>query len=185
MTVILMRAARAVHGVIKTDRLDSAWHALDDGPGRAGPGRAASGSEPGRAGLDWIIEQVFQTIMTALAVWAHNVNTRYLLFYHMTYDITYIHHISITSTYSMSREYHQSLKQAAHVKWNWNETETKFQTEVDQIVLFQFHFSSTHMWNNTETNSKVGAACQAEAGLAVDLIVGLAATRLPAWAGAQ
>jgi len=30
---------------------------------------------------------------------------------------------------------------------------------------------------NAETNSKVGAACQA--GLAVDLIVGLAATRLP------
>jgi len=31
----------------------------------------------------------------------------------------------------------------------------------------------------------VGAACQAEAGLAVDPIVGLAATRLPAWAGVQ
>jgi len=45
--------------------------------------------------------------------------------------------------------------------------------EVNQIVLFQFHFSSPHMLNNAETNSKVGTACQAKAGLAVDLIVGL------------
>jgi len=34
-----------------------------------------------------------------------------------------------------------ALKQVAHVKWNWNKTETKFQAEVDQIVLFQFHFT--------------------------------------------
>jgi len=34
------------------------------------------------------------------------------------------------------------------------------------------------MKQNAETNSKVGSACQAD--LAIDLIVGLAATRLPA-----
>jgi len=48
----------------------------------------------------------------------------------------------------------------AHEKWNWNKTETKFKAEADQIVLFQFHFSSPHMWNNAETNSQVGVACQ-------------------------
>jgi len=42
------------------------------------------------------------------------------------------------------------IEQGTHVKWNWNKTETKFQAEVNQIVLFQFHFSSLHMWNNAE-----------------------------------
>jgi len=40
-----------------------------------------------------------------------------------------------------------------------------------------------HVKQNAETNSKVGAACQA--GLVVDLIAGLAATRLPARDGSQ
>jgi len=53
-----------------------------------------------------------------------------------------------------------------------------FQVEVNQIVLFQFHFSSPHnVKQNTETNSKVDVACQAS--LAVDLIVGLAVTTYP------
>jgi len=40
-----------------------------------------------------------------------------------------------------------------------------------------------HVKHNAETTSKVGTAGQA--GLAVDLIVRLAATRLPAWERAQ
>jgi len=67
----------------------------------------------------------------------------------------------------MSEHATEQLKQGAHVKYNWNKTETKFHAEVNQIVLFQFHFSSPHTWNNA------------------NLIVGLAATRLPIWAGAQ
>jgi len=61
------------------------------------------------------------------------------------------------------------LKPGAHVKWNLNKTKTRFQVEVDQIVLFQFHFSDPHMWNNAETNSKVDAAsrpcCRPHSGL--------------------
>jgi len=71
------------------------------------------------------------------------------------------------------------LKQGAHVRWNWNKTETKFQAEIDQIVSFQFHFSSPHMWTNAGTNSKSGCGLLGRP-IAVDLIVELAATRLPA-----
>jgi len=48
-------------------------------------------------------------------------------------------------------------------------------------VLFHFIQHPAHVKQNAETNSKEGSACQA--GLAVDLIVGLAATRLPACLG--
>jgi len=48
------------------------------------------------------------------------------------------------------------------------------------LFFFQFHFSSpAHVKQNADTNTNVGAACQS--GLAVDFIVGLAATRLTPW----
>jgi len=46
------------------------------------------------------------------------------------------------------------------------------------LICFSFISAAAHVKQNAETNSKVGVACQA--GLAAALMVGLAATRLPA-----
>jgi len=66
------------------------------------------------------------------------------------------------------------------LKYNWNKISGGGRPSCFVSVSFQL---LAHVKHNAKASSKVGAACQVD--LAVDLIVVPAATRLPAWEGAQ
>jgi len=83
------------------------------------------------------------------------------------------------AAYEISKK---KVKPGAHVKWNWNKTETKLKQNIRwrSTKLFCFSLISAARTCETECWNKLKSWRGLQAGLAVDLIVGLAATCLPA-----